>query len=306
LAAFLEANTHNHMQPNAETLSEVEKVMGAMPVSWRRITKGYTVAERWVMQLANGTCVFVKVATDEQTAGWLRQEMRIYHRMQTNFLPRFLGWCEGPRPVVILEDLSEAIWTPCWTSGQIDRVLALIAELDATKPPPEIPDLTALSGDLKGWQEVADNPSPFLGLGMVSAQWLCKSLPALVSAEKSAMLGGGSLVHLDIRSDNVCFHGERTLLVDWNWAHRGNSGVDLVFWLPTLHAEGGPPPWEFAVDEPALIAMVAGYFAAKAPKPAHAHTTAIRQLQLDNLRAALPWVIRALDLPAADPPMANS
>lgn len=201
---------------------------------------------------------------------------------------------------MILEDLSGAVWTQRWTSGHIDRVLALIAELHVTKPPPEVPDLTAVSGELKGWQEVADNPLPFLSLGMVSAQWLRKSLPTLVSAEKSAKLGGESLVHLDIRSDNLCFHGKRTLLVDWNWAHRGNSRADLVFWLPTLQGEGGPAPWEFAVDEPALIAMVAGYFAAKAPKPAHAHTTAIRQLQLDNLRAALPWAIRTLGLPAAD------
>ena len=63
-----------------------------------------------------------------------------------------------------------------------------------------------------------------------------------MAAEAEAVLDGTDLLHLDVRSDNLCFVGSRAVLVDWNWACRGNGLVDLAGWVPSLHAEGGPLP----------------------------------------------------------------
>jgi thiamine kinase-like enzyme len=54
------------------------------------------------------------------------------------------------------------------------------------------------------------------------------------------------LLHFDVRSDNVCFAGDRAVLVDWNWAAIGNPVMDVAARLPSLHAEGGPPPEEIS------------------------------------------------------------
>jgi len=112
-------------------------------------------------------------------------------------------------------------------------------------------------------------------------------------------LDKNEFIHLDIRSDNVCFTNDRVLLVDWNWACRGNSKLDLIYFLPSLHLEGGPPPWEFTVNEPELIAATSGYAAYNAPKPPlpTPRGTDIRKLQLDFIKVTLPWLCKSLEIP---------
>ncbi len=75
------------------------------------------------------------------------------------------------------------------------------------------------------------------------------------------------------------------------------SEFDLIAWLPSLHAEGGPAPWDITLDEPELISAIAGFYAIRAPKPPHKRGPAIRKMQLHFLRSALPWAAKALGLP---------
>lgn len=285
------------MEPNLTTLTRVEKITGAKPTSWRHIDRGYTVAERWVMSLDNGGSVFVKVATNDNTTGWLRDEAKVYQSIRGDFLPKFIGWDDGEFPLLILEDLSAGTWSWEWSQEYIQRVLNTLDKVANTQLPQDFPELTRMSEKLTGWREVAEDPSGFLELGLVSADWLQRALPTLIQAESAVKLEGNSLVHFDVRSDNICFYGDRMLLIDWNWAMRGNPKVDLISWLPSLHAEGGPPPWEITLDEPELIAATAGYYAAHAPRPIHKQGEAVRQLHLRLLKSALPWATRALNLP---------
>jgi thiamine kinase-like enzyme len=102
-----------------------------------------------------------------------------------------------------------------------------------------------------------------------------------------------------VRSDNLCFAGDRVVLVDWNWACRGNRTVDVASWLPSLHLEGGPPPEAILPRAPTLAAAISGYFAARAGRHAETESDrAVRVLQLSQLRVALPWAVRALGLAA--------
>ncbi len=88
------------------------------------------------------------------------------------------------------------------------------------------------------------------------------ALNRLLAADDAAVLDGDALVHADVPSDNLSFLGSRNLLVDWNGACRGSAAFDVAFWLPSLHAEDGPPPEAVADVDPSLAALVAGYFAA--------------------------------------------
>jgi Phosphotransferase enzyme family len=281
------------MSPTTATIERVQKLVASKPVDWRRISKGYTVAERWVVQLQDGTSIFVKHAMDELTAGWLRAEHRAYQTLKQDYVPELIGWNDASDPILVLEDLSAGFWPPPWSADHVGQVICLLEKLAATAFP-QFPSLAAAQMDFRGWQDVAKDPAGFLRLGLVTADWLQSALPALIRAEAGAQLGGDALVHGDVRSDNICFHGGRTLLVDWNGAARGNPKFDLIAWLPSLHAEGGPAPWSFTLDEPELIAAVAGFFACRAWRPPHPQGPAIRQLQLAQLRAALPWAAMAL------------
>ena len=174
-------------------------------------------------------------------------------------------------------------------------VLDALAAIGRTAPPAH---LTRQKLDMGAdWRDLAVDPGPFLALGICSASWLAGALPVLTAAAAGAPLVGDALVHMDVRSDNLCFRDGRAIVIDWNHARIANPDVDIAFWLPSLHAEGGPPPEAILPDAPALAAWVAGYFCARAgnaPLPEAPH---VRPLQVQQSRTALPWAARALGLP---------
>ncbi len=278
-------------------MERVARALGARPAGWRRVVGGYTNAERWLVDLGHERA-FVKVAADVLTAGWLRDEHRIYEAVRGEFMPRLRAWDDdGALPLLVLEDLSQGRWPPPWTPGDVDRVLAALGQVAATRPPSFLPSFEAQREEVSGWKRVADDPRPFLSLGLCSAAWLERALPDLLRASEQAVLDGDDLLHLDVRSDNLCFARGRALLVDWNWARRGDRRFDVAFWLPSLHAEGGPAPDEVLRDAPELAAMCSGFFASMAGLPALPRAPRVRVVQRQQLVTALPWAARALSLP---------
>jgi hypothetical protein len=284
------------VRPDETTRYRIQQVTGRAATRWLAVSKGFTVAARWIVTLEDACSVFVKHATDEDTAAWIRKEARLYSSLKAPFLPTFIGWDDGPEPLLVLEDLSSAFWPPPWTATSIDAVFRLLDVVRSTPAPNHLPSLVAEQAAFRGWHALSQNASGFLRLGLVSDRWLSDALPTLMAAEAAAELAGDTLVHCDPRSDNVCFTNTRTLLIDWNWAARGNPKFDVLAWLPSLHVEGGPPPWEFTTVEPELIAAIAGYYAFRAWQPPHKQGPAIRDLQYAQLRSALPWAARSLGL----------
>jgi hypothetical protein len=284
--------------------ARITRALRADPVAYREVTRpGQTNAPHWLVELPSGVCAFVKAARGDETASWIRDEHLFYSRMRgASFVPRMLGWHDdGERPVLALEDLSDARWPPPWTREDVDQVLECLAEVAGSTPPPDLPLAVDSQFDFQGWIEIEDDPAPFLALGLCSPSWLEAALPTLRFATEIAPLAGSSLLHFDVRSDNICLHDGRAVLIDWNFACIGNPLADVVFWLPSLHAEGGPRPEEIVPDGAAeLAALIAGYFASHAARPEILEAPHVRSLQLRQARTALPWAARALDLPPPD------
>jgi aminoglycoside phosphotransferase (APT) family kinase protein len=280
------------------------RCLGQKIAAWRPVTGGYSPARRWLIRCADGSSAFVKVATDALTARWLRAESVVYAGVRAPFMAAVRAWDDdGSAPMLVLEDLSGGVWQAPWTPERVGRVLATLRQVAAATAPAALPSLETRRRILSGWAVVARAPAAFLGLKLCSSAWLSRAVGALAAAEAEARLAGDDLVHLDVRSDNLCFLGERVVLVDWNWACRGNGAVDVAAWLPSLHLEGGPPPDAVLPGEPCLAAAISGYFASQAGRPPRtADETRIRALQLAQLRVALPWAVRALPLPALDAP----
>jgi len=272
--------------------------LGAQPV--RRIFGGgYTLMEHWLVELADGTRAFAKVAVDEPTAGFLRDEQRIYSNVEGSFMPRLVRWDDdGVRPILVLEDLTGAYWPPPWRPGDLELVRAALAEIHALTPPEGLPRL--VWSDLHTWREVEDDPTAFLALDLCSAEWLERALPELVAATDRCDITGEAFVHLDVRSDNICIVDQGAKLVDWNWASLGNPRVDLAFWLATVSLEGGPAPTELMPDAGDLTAVVSGFFAPIAGLPPPSGAPKVRAVQLAQLEVALPWAVEVLGLPPLD------
>jgi Phosphotransferase enzyme family len=283
---------------NPALRERVARVTGAQPVAWAPRFGGYAANERWSVKLDDGRRVFVKHAPAELLATFLREEYRVYTELRAPFMPQLVGFDDdGDRPLLMLEDLAGADWPPPWTAERIDAVRATLDELHALDAPARLPRPgERIVNLLRGWDIVADDPAPFLSLGLVDAEWLERSLPALLTASHAAPVDGEQLIHFDVRSDNVCFARGRAILVDWNLASRGNGDFDLAFWLPSLAAEGGPHPWELLPDAPELAALYAGFFACRAGLPPPETAPAVRPVQLAQFVPALAWARRELAL----------
>lgn len=288
-----------------------ERALGRPIDRLERIGRGYTPALRLRTWLSGGGTVFIKCAVNEMTAGWLRSEYQVYSNLQAPFLCRMLAWQDDPRkdggagvqPFLVLEDLSQAFWPPPWNARRIELVRAMLADLAGRS----LPGLRPVDLDrplFGGWRSVAEAPAEFLDLKLASPAWLECALPALLAVDEIAAAHGEALCHNDVRSDNLCFAGERVMLVDWNLTCRGSPLLDLAFWLPSLQSEGGPPPDAILPGAGALAALVSGFFAWRAGQPIIPDAPRVRQVQLTQLRCALPWVVRALDLPRLDGPAA--
>lgn len=285
------------MKPGSVTKAETE--LGGVATSWRAV--GSRIGNdrgRWLIRLADGRTAFVKAAYDHDSVEWLRKEALVYQSVAGPFMPRLLSW-DGE--VLVLEDLNQAAWPPPWTFHAIAAVQVALKELGRATPPSGLPPLKDLAPELvdAGWPAVREDPQPFLSLGLCGPAWLDAALPELVAAAASAELGGDALVHADVRSDNLCVRDGQALFVDWNWASIGNPLFDLAAWLPSLAGEGGPPPEHFLPgdDGAAYAALLAGFFCARAGRPAPPKLPKLRVLQRLQAEPALQWAARALGLP---------
>jgi hypothetical protein len=280
------------------------RAVGTRVVDATLITgRGYTQNRRMILRLADGRTVFAKQATDEITADWLRAEHRAYSQLRGSFVAELIGWDDdgGPSPLLVLQDLSGSRWPPPWEPGMVDSVRAMLADVAAHPVPDGLEPVSDRSYMDGNWAEVAADPQPLLGLGMCSAAWLEGALPVLLDAADLGLYGGTALVHLDVRSDNMCFPPGRAVLFDWNLAAVGNPEIDVAFWLPGLALEGGPQPDEVAAVSPGVAGLVAGFFACRAGLPLIGRAPLVRDIQRRQLAVALPWAARTLDLP---PPVA--
>ena len=120
----------------------VERAVGSRPVHYEQRPGGYSTADRFAVALADGRSVFVKSAEAPNLAGFLRREHEVYAALSGSFIPELIGWDDdGVRPVLAIEDLSDADWTPRWDDARIAAVLAALEELADAVPPPNTPRL---------------------------------------------------------------------------------------------------------------------------------------------------------------------
>ena len=289
--------------PSPEDAARIGVLTGRRPTGFRRAAGGYTAAARWVVDLEGATAAFAKIGVDRLTARWLREEHRVYSALDGDFMPKLLGWDEGERPLLLLEDLSGCFWPPPWDAGRVDQVLEALARLRAVGHRGLLSPLDPADSGLAGcWHSVAEEPAAFLSLGLATARWLRDSAPVLAAAADGAVIEGPFPTHLDVRSDNVCFRDGRAVMVDWNHAVLAHPDLDIAGWAPSLQAEGGPAPEEILPGRGQMAAVISGYFAKRAGMSIIPAAPRVREVQRQQLRTSLPWAVRELGLPPLDGP----
>jgi len=260
---------------------------------------GNTLGWRGRAELDDGRTVFVKIGGD-----YVRHEAGLMVAIRktgaSQLAPQVLDFEDGPAPMLVLEDLSDAAWAPPYPADTSPLFDAL-AELAAVEAPAGFRPLEDWAdGRGSRWAQVAADLNGFLQLGVCSAGWLDANVQALIDAEERVDLRGSSLVHNDVWAGNICFVDGRAKLVDWADSARGNADLDVAFAMVSVVSEGGQlPQRKLLADEGGWLARIAGHNALEAslPLPDWADPNSdMRQGQLQDLRVALPWAARALGL----------
>lgn len=282
----------------------VARLLGARPASWQRRSAPWQPTEaipggndRFSVGLDDGRRVFVKAATDPDRARSLRREAEVYTHLRGSFIGDLIAFDDDPaEPLIVLEDLGDADWHVRWDPERVAAVRAALAAVAEAAPPPNTPLVRETLGELGGWEAVAADPEPFLSTAIRSREWLERALPALRTAAAAAPLDGDELLHLDVRSDNLCFRDGVTILVDWDWCSIGPAELDVAAWLPSLALEGGPHPWEVLPGAGEYAAFLAGFWAGVVGLPPPPTGPTVRELQRRQLEVGLTWCERELAL----------
>jgi hypothetical protein len=285
--------------PHAELAGRIERLIGARVETYTVVVGGYSPALRLRCGTARGS-FFAKVGAVPPTDAFLRREIEIYNRLRGPFMPNLVAWeASEVEPILIIEDLSTHHWPPPWDDHRVEMAREQIEAMHGTRavlePFAEVHRESFVGA--KGWEAVAADPEPFLAVGLADRAWLDAALPLLLEYEARCSTAGDSLCHWDLRSDNMCFAADHAVFIDWNLACLSNPKLDLGFWLPSLAYEGGPLPEVLLPDGPEVAAWVSGFFAGRAGLPIIPNAPRVRVVQRQQLETALPWAIRALQLP---------
>ncbi|WP_454196158.1 phosphotransferase [Nocardia sp. Marseille-Q1738] len=256
------------------------------------------------VRTAGGAAVFVKaIEAQDGLAPAYRAEARVAGRLpatapapRCRFAEDIEGWFVAGFDDVA--GVSPRLSDPRELRDTLDLVTRLATELTPS-PVPDVPTIAEAYGPvLVGWRAfAAEGPPPDLD------GWSVRHLAALAELEAtwSAHAGGDTLLHTDLRPDNMLRRADGVVLaVDWAWACRGAAWIDLVALAPSIAAAGVDPepiiathPVTRDADREAVDAFVcalAGYWAAACRKPGPPRSPHLRAHQAAFARLAGDWL----------------
>ncbi|MFD9943979.1 phosphotransferase family protein [Nonomuraea sp. NPDC059023] len=282
----------------APVRARVEDLLGGHVTEAVTQTGGFSPATAARLLLDTGRRAFVKAVgpgVNDRATALYRDEARVAAALPPSVpAPRMLTSFEQDGWVVLLfEDVDGRPPAMPWRRDELDRVLAAADELAAslTPAPIDAPPIAELFGQMfRGWRRLLEEDHDGLD------PWIAGNLGALAELESGweRAAAGDTLVHADLRADNVLLTDERVYVVDWPYACLGAAWFDRLAMLPSVAMQGGPRPGELLADpDPALtcvIAALAGYFVRQSRQPPPPGIPTVRAFQAAQGEVAVDWL----------------
>jgi aminoglycoside phosphotransferase (APT) family kinase protein len=283
----------------------VEDIIGDTVVQAVSQSGGFSPGTADRVRTAGGRRAFVKAvspAQNDRSADLHRQEARVSAALPPYApAPQLLG-ChdDGYWVALVLQDVEGRHPATPWLPGELETVLAALGDMAARLTPSPVPGIPAATDRLAvtfaGWRRLAADPHP--GLDPWAAAHL-DELGALADRGLAA-LSGDTLVHTDVRADNLLLDADGGVtVVDWPWACRGPAWLDTLLLLVNVRLYGGHdtdallPRHTGGVDPgdlTAVLAGLAGFFADAARQSPPPGLPTVRAFQRAHADAVLPWV----------------
>ena len=228
--AFLPANLRAY----------VERKCGSPVLTTISQTSGFTPGFASVLVCEDGSRHFVKAASvkaQRMFADSYREEARKLAALPTGVpAPRLLWHLDDDWVVLGIEYVAARAPRRPWQAGDLDALLdSLEQAADVLTPAPAALALDTAEADfaplLDGWSSIRASRTDLDPDHLAQAEALARRYAEVV--------GGDTLVHTDIRSDNVLIDPDgRALVCDWNWPVRGAAWFDSFAALIGPRGEG--------------------------------------------------------------------
>ena len=295
--------------------AEVERACGAPVVEAATAPGGFSPGLAARIMGGDGRRWFVKAASGQvnpDTPRLHRQEARVLGDLDPLIksgrlpAPRLRATVEhGSWFALILDDIQGRHPALPWEDGQVGQVLGALDRLaDVLTPAP----ITApaigqyLGADFTGWRILAQTPSDER-----LDPWSRARLADLAAVEATwaAHAAGTTLLHADIRADNVLLTGSGAVVVDWPHACRGAAWVDVMLLAPSVAMQGGPQPADLLTRSragrsasranlTATVCALAGYFTERSLRPPPPGLPTVRAFQAAQGEVTRRWLAQLL------------
>jgi aminoglycoside phosphotransferase (APT) family kinase protein len=289
----------------------IEGVCGAGVVQARTQPGGFSPGLAARVRCANGARYFVKAVSAQanpDTPRLHRQEGRVLAALEPVIssrqlpIPRLHGMVDHPPWVaLVLQDVAGRQPQLPWQAAELQQVVAAVDQLAQalTPAPVPVPAVTErLGAEFTGWRTLATSAA-----GDRLDPWSRTHLDQLAALEDTwtGHVAGDTLLHADIRADNILLTDHGAIVVDWPWACQGAAFTDLVLFAPSVTMQGGPPPADLlassrsgrAADPPAVAALVcalAGYLTERSLQPPPPGLPTVRAFQAAQATIARQWL----------------
>ena len=287
---------------------------------------GFSPGAACRLRLADGRRAFVKAVSasaNPKSPVMHRREGEVAAALPPEVpAPALLGqYDDGEWVALLFADVDGQPPAEPWQLPQLVQVLDAIAEMHRICTPSPVETVPAvaeyLAEDLRGWRELAAggqaglerdghaSPGPRSDLLARLDSWSVRHLDRLAELESrwEDAAAGPTLLHSDLRADNMLITDDGVVFVDWPHACTGAPWFDVVAFAPSVAMQGGPDPeWVFGRARStegadpdaatAVVAGIAGYFTRQALLPAPAGLPTLRAFQAAQGEHARAWLRR--------------
>lgn len=262
------------------------------------------------LELEDGRRVFVKAVGPEpnpDSPEFHRREARVAAALPPETpAPEFLFAHEHEGWIALVFDHVDGHEPELpWREEELERVLAAVTDLAGVLTPPPLdapPASEPLDELLHGWRILAAEGAAGID------PWAAERLDELAALEARwpDAANGSTLLHGDVRADNILLTPDRVVFVDWPHACVGPPWLDLLLFLPSVAMQGGPPAWEAFEAHPLgrdappdgvlpFVAALAGFFVQRAGLPPPPGLPTLREFQRAQGVETLAWLRRSLE-----------
>jgi aminoglycoside phosphotransferase (APT) family kinase protein len=229
----------------------IEGSLGDRVVEAESMSGGYSPGLASRLVTSSGRRVFAKAVSNQ-----LNPDSPRIHRREIEVAAHLPKEAPVPRLLWSMAELTSEEWAVLvfeeveghppaqpWVPAEFDRVVDALNELAAELTPSPVP-ATAI-GSVADWEVLRPNWRLLAESDTVHPDpWVRRNLDRLVEAERAIphATGGDTLLHLDLRGDNMLMARDGVVIVDWPYARVGAAWIDPAFFAPSVAMEGGPEP----------------------------------------------------------------